>query len=251
MSNKKKQCYVVVNGRNPGVYTKWFGEGGAAEQVEGFPEAVYKGFYTHEEARNWLKEFPRETLAPGLIDYLDHYVQDTPGLNEVVADLLNSGKIVMFTDGCMDKASENGGYGVILRYRGAVKEISGGFRQTTSNRMEIVACIEGLRSLKRPSEVVIFSDSQYVVNSMSKGWVKRWQAQGWMRNEKDRAENSDLWAQLLDLCNQHQVEFRWVKGHNNTKENERCDQLASEAAKRSDLPIDHRSSQDKSGSRSA
>ncbi len=254
MSGKKKQYYVVVKGRNPGVYTQWSGEGGAAEQVEGFPEAVYKGFYTHEEAINWLKAFPQETLlnvAPNLVDYLESHAGVTVSTNEIVADLLKSGKVVMFTDGCVNPESGSGGYGVILKYRDITKEISGGFRETTSNRMEMMACIEGLRSLKRKSEVVIFSDSKYVVDSMAKGWVEKWRAQGWMRNEKERAENSDLWEQLLELCNQHQVEFRWVKGHNNTRENERCDQLASEAAKRGDLPIDHRLSQSNNGQRPA
>ncbi|ABU57286.1 ribonuclease HI [Roseiflexus castenholzii] len=244
MSSKKKQYYIVVKGRNPGVYTQWFGKGEAAEQVEGFPEAVYKSFYTHEEAINWLKSFPKETLlevAPNLATYLDTYAETTVSTGDIANDLLNSGKVVMFTDGCFDSESGSGGYGVILKHRDRTKEISGGFRETTNNRMEIRACIEGLRALKRPSEVVIFSDSKYVVDSMSKGWVQRWKDQGWMRNEKDQAENSDLWEQLLELCNQHRVEFRWVKGHNHTKENERCDQLASEAAKRSDLPIDRRS----------
>lgn len=240
---QEKQYYVVVKGRNPGVYTKWFGEGEAAEQVEGFPEAVYKGFYTHEEAINWLKEFPKETLlniAPNLVDYLERHAGVTISTNEMVTDALESGKVVIFTDGCANPKSGSGGYGVILKYRGVTKEISGGFRETTNNRMEIMACIEGLRSLKKNSDVVIFSDSKYVVDSMSKGWVEKWRAQGWMRNKKEPVENSDLWEQLLDLCNRHKVEFCWVKGHNHTKENERCDQLASEAAKRGDLPIDYR-----------
>ncbi len=244
MGSKKKQYYIVVNGRNSGVYTKWFGEGEAAEQVEGFPEAVYKGFYTHEEAINWLKEFPKETLlnvAPNLVDYLERHAETTVSTNDIVADLLEYGKVVMFTDGCVNPEAGSGGYGVVLKYRGATKEISGGFQETTHNRMEMMACIEGLRALKRPSEVVIFSDSKYVVDSMSKGWVEKWRSQGWMRNEKDRVENSDLWEQLLELCKQHQVEFRWVKGHNNTKDNERCDRLASEAARQEDLPVDHRS----------
>lgn len=239
MSNNKKNYYVVVNGRKSGIYTNWFGVGETAEQVEGFPEAVYKGFYTREEAINWLKEFPIETLlklAPDLIEYLDEKTDSSPALAETIAELLKSEKVVMFTDGSAN--SGVGGYGIVLKYKESVKELSGGFRKTTNNRMEIIACIEGLRALKKKSDVVIFSDSQYVVNSISKGWAQKWQAQGWMRNEKERAENSDLWAQLLELCNQHTVEFQWVKGHNGTKENERCDQLAMKAAQKRTLPVD-------------
>ena len=241
MSNKKKSIYVVVNGRKPGIYSKWFGVGEAAEQIDGFPEAVYKGFYTREEALNWLKEFSPETLeklAPNLVEYLDKKDDSVPTLAETIAELMQSGKVVMFTDGSTNTNSGAGGYGVILRYKENVKVLSGGFRKTTSNRMEIIACIEGLRALKKKSDVIVFSDSQYVVNSMSKGWAKKWQARNWMRNHTEKAENSDLWAQLLELYNQHNVEFRWIKGHNSTKDNERCDQLAFKAAQKRNLPAD-------------
>jgi len=241
MSNKKKSIYVVINGRKPGIYSKWFGVGETAEQVEGFPEAIYKGFYTREEAINWLKEFPLETLlklAPNLVEYLDERTDTSSTLAETIDELLKSEKVVIFTDGSTNPNTGAGGYGVILKYKDKVKELSGGFRKTTNNRMEIIACIEGLRALKKKSDVVVFSDSQYVVNSISKGWAKKWQAQNWMRNDKEKAENTDLWAQLLELCNHHNVEFRWVKGHNGTKENERCDQLALEATQKRNLPAD-------------
>jgi ribonuclease HI len=240
MSDKKKQYYVVVYGRKAGIYTKWLGVGEAAEQVEGFEEAVNKGFYTREEALNWLKEFPLEDLirfAPELTEYLDE-MYSSPTLAETIAELLKSEKVIIFTDGSANARTGAGGYGVILKYKKSVKELSGGFRKTTNNRMEIMACIEGLRALKKKSEVVVFSDSQYVVNSMSKGWAKKWQAQNWMRNNKERAENPDVWSQLVELCNQHHVEFQWVKGHNGTKENERCDQLALEASQKRNLPAD-------------
>jgi ribonuclease HI len=173
-----------------------------------------------------------------LIEYLDEKTNSSPTLAETIAELLKSEKVVMFTDGSTNANSGAGGYGIVLKYKESVKELSGGFRKTTNNRMEIIACIEGLRALKKKSDVVIFSDSQYVVNSISKGWAKKWQMQGWMRNEKEQAENSDLWAQLLELCNQHIVEFQWVKGHNGTKENERCDQLAMEATQKRNLLAD-------------
>jgi ribonuclease HI len=96
--------------------------------------------------------------------------------------------------------------------------------------MEIMACIEGLRALKFPCSVLLFSDSQYVVNSIQKGWAKRWRKKKWMRTVDQPAENADLWEQLLNLCETHNVEFSWVKGHAGNRENERCDRLATQAA---------------------
>jgi ribonuclease HI len=240
MSDKKKQYYVVVYGRNPGIYTQWSGVGQAAEQVEGFDCAIYKGFYTREEVLNWLREFETDDIirfAPELIEYLfESY--SSPTLAETIKELLRSEIVILFTDGSANSSTGAGGYGVILKYKKSMKELSGGFRRTTNNRMEIMACIEGLRALKKRSDVVVFSDSKYVVDTMSKGWAEKWQSQNWMRNNKERAENPDLWSELLELCNQHNVEFHWVKGHNGTKENERCDHLALEAAQKQNLPAD-------------
>ena len=104
--------------------------------------------------------------------------------------------------------------------------------------MELMACIIGLNALKRKCAVIIHSDSKYVVNGIEKGWAKRWQANGWMRNKTEFAENADLWKKLLKLCNAHDVEFKWVKGHAGNTENECCDQLAAKAALKRDLPTD-------------
>lgn len=241
MGDKKKQYYVVVKGRKPGIYTKWFGSGEASDQIQGFPEAVYKGFFTREEAVNWLKEFPVETLislAPNLVEFIDEDVTSQDENTESPHDLLQAGKVVIFTDGGAINNPGPGGYGIVLKYKEHRKELSGGFRITTNNRMEVFACISGLAALKQKSDVVIFSDSKYVVESISKGWAKRWQSNNWMRNHKEKAENSDLWAKLLGLCEEHNVEFRWLKGHNGSKENERCDRLAVEASNKKDLPVD-------------
>ena len=144
----------------------------------------------------------------------------------------------MYTDGaCIDNPGP-GGYGVVLLYKGHRKELSGGFRQTTNNRMELMACIVGLQALKRKSSVVIHSDSKYVVNGMTRGWAKKWQANNWQRSEKVKAQNADLWSQLLDLCQKHEVEFVWVKGHVGNPENEHCDRLSTEAAHGNILPAD-------------
>lgn len=146
--------------------------------------------------------------------------------------------IRIYTDGACKGNPGPGGYGVVLISGGCKRELSGGFRKTTNNRMELLACIEGLRSLRRPSSVVLTSDSKYVVNAMVKGWAKKWRSIGWKLSPSKPAKNPDLWAQLLDLCSEHKVEFKWVKGHNEHPENERCDELAVAASQGEELPAD-------------
>ena len=146
--------------------------------------------------------------------------------------------VEIFTDGACKGNPGPGGYGVVLISGEREKELSGGFQKTTNNRMELLACIEGLRSLKRPSRVVLTSDSKYVVNSMVKGWAKKWRSKGWKLSPSKSAKNTDLWAQLLELSELHTVDFKWVKGHNDHPENERCDELAVAASQRKDLPPD-------------
>ena len=104
--------------------------------------------------------------------------------------------------------------------------------------MELSACVEGLRSLNRPCEVTLTSDSKYVVNAMVKGWAKKWRSKGWMLSPSKPAKNPDLWMLLLDLCEEHRVSFEWVKGHSEHPENERCDELAVVASNGEDLPAD-------------
>lgn len=147
-------------------------------------------------------------------------------------------EVTIYTDGACSGNPGPGGYGAVLQSGRHRREISGGFRLTTNNRMEIMAVIEGLKMLKRPCRVVVYSDSQYVVNAINKGWAKRWRENGWRRNRKDTAENSDLWARLLDLLDEHEVEFRWVRGHSEVKGNERADKLAVEAYSKPGLPED-------------
>ena len=145
----------------------------------------------------------------------------------------------IYTDGACLGNPGPGGYGAVLLYGGHRKELSGGFRLTTNNRMEIMAVIVGLEELQEPCSVSLYSDSQYVVNAISKGWAKRWKANGWKRNSKgEKALNPDLWDKMLDLCGKHEVTFKWVKGHSGNKENERCDSLAVDSAKMKELPAD-------------
>ncbi|MBQ1309573.1 MAG: ribonuclease HI [Ruminococcus sp.] len=137
----------------------------------------------------------------------------------------------LFTDGACSGNPGPGGWGAILRYNGVEKELSGGEANTTNNRMELSAVIFGLKALKEPCAVTLYSDSQYVCNALKLGWAKKWRANGWMRNKKDPALNPELWGELLDLVEKHQVEIIWVKGHAGHPENERCDRLAVAAAK--------------------
>lgn len=141
-------------------------------------------------------------------------------------------KVEIFTDGACKGNPGPGGWGAILRYGNNEKEISGGERETTNNRMEISAVKEALKFLKEPCEVTLYSDSQYVCNAIKLGWAKKWKRNNWMRNKHEPALNSDLWEEILSLCDIHKVEVIWVKGHAGHPENERCDRLAvAEAAK--------------------
>ena len=134
--------------------------------------------------------------------------------------------VTIYTDGACSGNPGPGGWGVILSYKGHRKELSGGERQTTNNRMELTAVIKGLSALTRPCRVNIVTDSKYVVDAITLGWARKWRAQGWMRNKKEKALNPDLWETLLNLLDLHEVTFTWVKGHAGHPENERCDELA-------------------------
>ncbi len=147
-------------------------------------------------------------------------------------------QIDIYTDGACQGNPGPGGYGVVLLYSGHRKELSGGFRRTTNNRMEILAAIVALNALKERSKVTLHSDSSILVKGIEDGWAKRWKANGWKRNKTDKALNVDLWDELLKLCELHKVKFQWVRGHAGNTENERCDQLASTAAGSPDLPVD-------------
>ncbi len=134
--------------------------------------------------------------------------------------------VEMFTDGACSGNPGPGGWGTILRCNGVEKELSGGENETTNNRMELLAVINGLEALNRKCKVKIYSDSSYVVNGITKGWAESWKANNWRKADKKPALNPDLWDKLLYLLSQHEYEFEWVKGHAGHPENERCDKLA-------------------------
>ncbi len=143
--------------------------------------------------------------------------------------------ITIYTDGACTGNPGPGGYGVILLYTGHKKELSEGYRQTTNNRMELMAVIAGLETLSEPCRVTIYSDSKYIVDAVTQGWAKRWRANKWKRNKREYAKNPDLWERLLDVCERHEVTFRWVKGHAGDPNNERCDRLAVQASRQPSL----------------
>ena len=146
-------------------------------------------------------------------------------------------RITIYTDGACSGNPGPGGYGAVLIQGKHRKELSGGFRRTTNNRMELMAAVTSLRALKRRCAVRLYTDSKYLQESMTLGWAKRWQAKGWKTKEGKRI-NWDLWGDLLEVCEQHDVEFVWVRGHAGEPENERCDILSVEAARGNDLPPD-------------
>ena len=140
-------------------------------------------------------------------------------------------QVLIFTDGACSGNPGPGGWGTILRFTDAAgktheKEMSGGAPDTTNNRMELTGVIEGLKALKTPCAVTLTTDSKYVADSITKGWVYGWKKRGWIKSDKKPALNVDLWEQLLPLLEKHKVTICWVKGHAGHPENERCDRLA-------------------------
>lgn len=135
-------------------------------------------------------------------------------------------QVEIYADGACSGNPGPGGWGTILRCNGKEKELSGGEADTTNNRMEITAVLEGLRALRYPCRVTVTTDSQYVFNSITKGWAEGWRKNGWVKKDKKPALNADLWEELLNEIAKHEVSFVWIKGHNGHSENERCDALA-------------------------
>lgn len=135
-------------------------------------------------------------------------------------------KVEIYTDGACSGNPGPGGWGAILIYNKAEKELSGGERETTNNRMELTAVIEAIHALKEPCDVTLTTDSKYVCDAINKGWVYSWKKNGWRKSDKKPALNVDLWEKLLAELERHKVEFVWVKGHNGHIYNERCDKMA-------------------------
>lgn len=214
---RKRKFYAVVAGYKAGIYDEWFGVEGAEAQSKGFPNAVYKSFATLADAETWYTKIagsPPLQLPELSLRTLVERIPLNPSIDPAVA--LQEGKVVIYTDGACDGNPGPGGYGVVLSYKENRNEISGGFALTTNNRMELMAVIMALQTLKGRRSVVLYSDSSYVVSGIQKGWVKKWREQDWKRTEKKalvNVKNADLWKQLLELCEAHDREFVQVPGH--------------------------------------
>lgn len=138
-------------------------------------------------------------------------------------------KIELFCDGACSGNPGPGGWGAILRFNGSEKELSGSESETTNNRMELLGCISALQSLKEGCHVTVHTDSQYLANAFQKGWLEKWQKNGWKTASKDPVKNRELWEVLIKLSKIHQLDWVWIRGHAGHPENERCDSLAVSA----------------------
>jgi ribonuclease HI len=237
-STGRKKFYAVKRGHKPGIYTNWVE---CRTQVEGFSRAVYAGFSTLREAEAYLNGGSERISIPAAqleIEIAVSVPQFLPGLDQGPPRKM----VTIYADGACSPNPGPGGYGTLIIHEDRRKELSAGFRLTTNNRMEILGCIAGLMALTQPCDVMICSDSKYVVDAMSKSWALRWRKHGWKRREKTgemkEVLNVDLWIQMLDLCDRHRVRFNWVRGHSGNAGNERCDQLARAAAVSEALGID-------------
>ena len=232
----KKKYYAVAAGRKPGVYTQWFGDGGAHAQINAYKGARYKGFETIEEARSFIRERQSEYKKSTVQNRKSN--KRTMPSNAYQSSQVHCEGVIIYTDGSSLGNPGPGGYGVVITSAEKDREISGGFRHTTNNRMELLACIVGLEQFDSPSAVSLYSDSRYVVDGITKGWAAKWQRSNWKKSTGEKALNIDLWKRLLILCDRHDVNFIWVKGHAGNPGNERCDALATQAAAQRDLPVD-------------
>ncbi|MBC8317222.1 MAG: ribonuclease HI [Desulfobulbaceae bacterium] len=224
----KKKFYAIAAGRKPGIYTNW---PEAQAQVMTFAGARYKGFATRAEAEAWIKNpvYPAPTSK----------TKSRKGA-PATAKTSKEGEIIIYTDGGARFNPGPGGFGVVMLEAGNRQEFSGGYRLTTNNRMELMGCIVALRQLNQTNKTVtLYSDSKYVVNGITKDWARNWRKNNWIKSDKQPAVNPDLWAQLLDLTEKLNIDFRWVKGHAGNEFNERCDELAVSSAAQDNLQKDN------------
>ena len=222
----KKKFYAVALGRQCGIFADW---PSAEAQVKGFAGARYQGFASEAEARTWLldpvyqkKARPENGSAP---------IQMQPGKRRDA--------VTVFTDGGCINNPGPGGYGIVIEAFGEQQELSGGYRLTTNNRMEMMAAVVALEKLRQcTAPIDVYSDSSYLVNGLTKGWARKWRNNGWQKSDGGLALNVDLWQRLLFLIEELDVHFHWVKGHAGNAGNERCDKLAVAAARQPGLPAD-------------
>lgn len=224
----KEKFYAVAVGRSPGIYRDW---ATAEKQVKGFAAAKFKSFPTRAEAEAWL-ENPLYTKKEGAKNNSRDNGAAQPHQHDPAV-------IVVYTDGGCSNNPGPGGYGVVIERAGKRHELSGGFRHTTNNRMEMMAAIVALRELHHcGKKIELYSDSSYLVNGITKGWARKWRSKGWLKSDGQPVLNVDLWQELLELLDDVDVSFNWVRGHAGNELNERCDRLAVAAVRQADMSID-------------
>lgn len=229
VSTMKKKYYAVKKGVIPGIYSSWRE---TEQQVKGFSGAVYKGFATLQEAKEWYEgQEPQFQSKAKFRRTASPQGRQLPELGE--------NEIHVYTDGGCQNNPGPGGYGVVIIAKEGLRELSEGYRLTTNNRMELLACIIALEEVQDRSESVqLYSDSSYVVNGIEKGWAKKWSRNGWKKSDGKAVLNKDLWQRLINLTVNGNVHFNWVKGHAGNPLNERCDRLAVQASKGKSMQID-------------
>lgn len=217
----KKNFYAIKKGKKSNVIVPTWDE--CKSLVNGYPGAEFKGFVTEDEAMEYLgikKENKKEKKN-----------------KNSVAEPIKSDRVICYTDGaCSGNGKPDGGaggWGAVIIQNGKRTELSGGAADTTNNRMELTACIEALRFVRTPSNILLITDSQYVINGIVKGWVKSWKRNNWKKSDGTPVKNPDLWEELVSAIQFHKkIEFQWVKGHATTEENNRCDYMAVEQSKK-------------------
>lgn len=223
--------YAVAQGRKTGIFTTWTE---TEQQVRGFANAIFKSFKTRQEADLFLKN---PSFSPGSNKKKSHKKgSDKPQKVYPSETDYPRGTIVVYTDGGAIGNPGPGGYGVVIKDK---KELSGGYKLTTNNRMELKAvmvAMEALKGEKKP--IVLHSDSKYVVNGLTKGWARNWKKRNWVKSDGKPAMNADMWDRLLDLQAGLDITFKWVKGHAGNPLNERCDELATKAARKKTMHDD-------------
>ncbi len=199
------------------------GAGGFVRRGSCVTASIFSYYLTHGEAQGAVQQ-AEHALPP-----VGHPWQ---------CNLCEMKQVTIYTDGSSRGNPGPGGYGTLLLSGKHRRELSGGFRCTTNNRMEILAAIIGLEALNQPCEVTVISDSKYLVNAMTKGWAKQWKQWRWAKKGNKPLKNADLWKRLDDATQPHKITWKWVKGHAGNAHNECCDVLATKAADTLDNPID-------------
>jgi len=183
-------------------------------------------------------EYNGPAEKPTLIPPDSNEPKETSSGIEINTVVKPSMQVEIWTDGACVVNPGPGGYGIMFRCQGHEWERAGGFKLTTNNRMEIMGAIIALETIPNECKAIIYTDSQYLFNSVMKGWVKRWRSKGWRKKGNKIVPNRDLWERMIQLCANHEVEFRWIRGHSSNDEHNRCDSMAEYAARKPNLPVD-------------